>query len=131
MRRILIMIFILVVYLGLGIPTSALEIGGYLSNQLKITDGQDVTGANKAKLDLRQTGETYFALVSLTGINNFITQSTDDNNILKLNRAYLEHYPSWGKLTFGLQNLAWGSSYLFNLADQFNMPNPVDPKGEK
>lgn len=109
-------------------PADALEIGGYLENKLQVTDGQNLTAPNKLKLDFKVKDESYFLFASLTGFNDFVTQ---EKNKIEVSRAYLELYPSWGKATVGLQNIAWGNGYLFNLPDQFNMINLLDPKGEK
>ena len=111
-----------------GQVSYALDTSGYLENKIQINDNQSIIGTNKLKLDTQVKSDTFFLLVSLAGINNFGTLS---DNSLKLNRAYLDLYQSWGKITIGLQNLAWGSSYLYNLADLFNPVNVLDPKGEK
>lgn len=109
-------------------PTFALDMGGYLENKLQVADGQNVYPTNKLKLDFKLKADTYYLFASLTGFNDFIDLT---NNKIELSRAYLELYPSWGKATIGLQNIAWGNGYLFNLPDQFNLVNPIDPKGEK
>jgi hypothetical protein len=109
-------------------PAFAMDIGGYLENKLQVTDGQDVTAPNKLKLDFKLKNQTYYLFASLTGYQDFLVSA---NNKVELSRAYLELYPSWGKAAIGLQNIAWGNGYLFNLPDQFNPVNLIDPKGEK
>jgi hypothetical protein len=136
MKRWLVFSGTLLLLIGLGKPSFALQMGGYLNNRLQIMEGDTyddtIIGANKLKLDFQVNADTYFMCGSLTGINNYGNNYDPDNsNSLEVTRAYLELYPAWGKVTAGLQNIAWGSGYLFNLADQFNQPNPLDPKGEK
>lgn len=136
MKRWLVFSGTLLLLIGLGIPAFAIQVGGYLNNRLQVIEGDTydntIIGANKLKLDFQVNADSYFMCGSLTGINNYGNNVDPNNsNSLAVTRAYLELYPSWGKVTAGLQNIAWGSGYLFNLADKFNQPNPIDPKGEK
>lgn len=120
-----------------GQVSHALDSSGYLENKIQIANNENITETNKFKLDTQVKSDTYFMLVSIVGINNLIDDDDESvelkekNNILKLNRAYLDLYKTWGKVTIGLQNLAWGNGYLYNLADLFNQVNVLDPKGEK
>lgn len=146
MKKIQIAILALCLAFGLSFTAYGLETSGYLANQLQITDGGNLSATNKLRLDFQVKESNYYMLVSVNAVNGLAgadssLQSADlyypnlllglENNLLALSRAYLELYPSWGKVTFGLQNIAWGNGYLFNLPDQFNPPNPLDPKGEK
>lgn len=106
----------------------ALDMGGYLENKLQVTDGQNMNQTNKLKLDFTMKADACYLFASLTAFNDFIQAN---HNEIELSRAYLELYPSWGKAAIGLQNIAWGNGYLFNLPDQFNPVNILDPKGEK
>ncbi len=138
MRKIISFGLALFLLMAFGRLTMAVDTNGYLENRLRVLDGEDLTASNKLRLDFAMKQDSYYFLVSLLGINTIpgppsvpFQQVAPDNNLLKINRAYLDIYPSWGKFTVGLQNIAWGNGYLFNIADQFNTINPVDPKGEK
>ncbi|HEX7712924.1 MAG TPA: hypothetical protein VF531_02790 [Bacillota bacterium] len=146
MRKIQIAILALCLSFGFSFTAYGLETSGYLENQLQITDGDNLFDTNKLRLDFQVKESGYYMLVSVNALNGLMQgdislQNADlsdpnvllslENNLLELSRAYLELYPSWGKVTLGLQNIAWGNGYLFNLPDQFNPPNPLDPKGEK
>ncbi|MCL6591704.1 MAG: hypothetical protein K6U80_17340 [Firmicutes bacterium] len=132
MKRWMIISGVLCLLIAFSRPAFAIQMGGYLDNRLQIIQGDiyenTMTGFNKLKLDFQVNADTYFLCGTITGINLY---STNESNSIALTRAYLELYPTWGRVTAGLQNIAWGSGYLFNLADQFNAPNPFDPKGEK
>ncbi len=121
----------IIILLGLLYFTSwvdAIDLSGYLENRLQITNDENISDTNKFKLDFKTRADTHYLYISVTAINNLPEPA---GNVLELNRAYLDLYPSWGKITAGLQNIAWGNGYLFNLPDQFNIINPLDPKGEK
>jgi hypothetical protein len=128
MKKICLAMVILTLLFIRTIPVSALDLGGYLENKFQVLDGQNMAETNKLKLDFKSKAGNYYLFASLTGLNDFLNPQ---NDFLKISRAYLELYPSWGKATIGQQNIAWGDGYLFNLPDQFNLPNPLDPKGEK
>lgn len=128
MRKFGLLMLTVILLFGWPNPARALEVGGYLENKLQVTDGRNVTAPNKLKLDFKLKSETYYLFASLTGYQDFLVST---NNQVELSRAYLELYPSWGKATIGMQNIAWGNGYLFNLPDQFNPINLTDPKGEK
>lgn len=128
MKKLCLAALIILIQLACSIPVFALDLGGYLENKFQVMDGQNMVETNKLKLDFKLKADNYYLLASLTGFNDFLVP---DNSFLAVSRAYLELYPSWGKTTIGQQNIAWGYGYLFNLPDQFNLPNPLDPKGEK
>ena len=124
------MILLLIFLPAFGQACLALDFSGYLDNKAQLADDETISGMNKLKLDAKVNSDTYYLLVTLTGINNFGVFAGDENAI-QLSRAYLDLYQKWGKITIGQQNLAWGNGYLFNLADLFNPINVLDPKGEK
>jgi hypothetical protein len=129
MKKVMFLLMMLVISLLVFNQASyALDLSGYLKNKIQIADDQTITGTNKLKIDTEMKGDNTYFLVSVVGVNNF---GESNDTTFNLNRAYLDFYQSWGKVTAGMQNIAWGSGYLFNLADLFNQPNPIDPKGEK
>ena len=128
MKKLCLAILMIATLLSCSLPVLALDMGGYLENKFQALDGQNIVETNKLKLDFKLKTDNYYFFASLTGYNDFLDP---DNSFLEIGRAYLELYPSWGKATIGQQNIAWGYGYLFNLPDQFNLPNPLDPKGEK
>jgi hypothetical protein len=128
MKKIWIFSLTILGLLVMGRSAPAIDIGGYLENRLQVMNDQSVNDTNKFKLDFKTKADTYYLFISATGINNLVAPT---NSVFELNRAYLDLYPSWGKITVGLQNITWGNGYLFNLPDQFNVINTLDPKGEK
>jgi hypothetical protein len=122
----------------IGQMTLGLEVGGYLDNRFQVNDDEQVSISNKAKIEIKEKADNYYMLVAMQGFYETREQEAANEakeaetvNEFKLSRAYIDLYRKWGKTTLGLQNLAWGSGYYFNLPDLFNVPDPVDPKGEK
>lgn len=115
-------------------PVLAIETNGYLDNKLSIYEGDEVKVSNKLKIDAQVKNESYLLMISAIDLyekDGRKEEPVEYENSLELSRAYLELYRPWGKASIGLQNIAWGTAYLYNLADLFNEIDILDPKGEK
>lgn len=128
MKKPFIVVLVLIFILTGTKKVSALEINGYLDNDISIADEKNFGGENKLDLDLHVKNEGYYFLSSCQVMNQY---GETDTTTLELNKAYISLYPQWGSFTIGKQVVSWGNSYLFSLVDVFNPIDIMDPKGER
>ncbi len=115
----------IIVFLVLSFTIFSADVNYELKNTFKSIDMKKSSSELSGKVDVKIKEEDFYSQITLRG--NYINK---EGNI-EIERGYTEIYRDKLSLSIGRQRIAWGAGYLFNYADTFNEPDPLDPKGDK
>ncbi len=121
MRIFFLLIFILVT----ATDSFSAEFWGEVKSEYRIENLEDSSFPLEAKLGTEFSGDDFYSEFAIIG------KSTGSDESVDVYRAHVELYNDKLTLAMGRQKLVWGSAFIFNLTDVFNVVDIEDPRSEK